>query len=178
MLSQLLIGCGSRRIRQVSLDGNTTFENVITLDLNPDHKPAIVHDLCDLPLPFGDDRFDEIHAYEVLEHTGSQGDYKFFFAQFSDFWRMLKPDGLICATVPWWQGIWAWGDPSHTRTIQLETLSFLNQPKYTAEIGVTAMSDFRNLYTADFDLVKAWRDDITLSFVLRAIKPSRIKTND
>lgn len=172
-MRQLLIGCGSRRIRTVSLDENTNFENVTTLDNNSSHNPDILHDLTVLPLPFEDESFDEIHAYEVLEHTGAQGDYKFFFAQFEDFWRMLKPDGLLCATVPWWQGVWAWGDPSHTRTIQLETLSFLHQPKYTAEIGVTAMSDFRHIYSADFDLVKAFHDQTTLSFILRAVKPSR-----
>jgi SAM-dependent methyltransferase len=173
MFRELLIGCGSRRHKAVSLDGTTEFLNVTTLDINPSHNPDVVHDLCDLPLPFPDECFDEIHAYEVLEHTGSQGDYKFFFAQFSDFWRVLKPGGLVCATVPWWQGVWAWGDPSHTRTIQPETLSFLHQPKYTAEIGVTAMSDFRNIYSADFDVVNAGHDDTTLWFVLRAIKPSR-----
>lgn len=173
MLSQLLIGCGSRRYRQVALDGNTNFENVITLDINSDHNPDVVHDLCSLPLPFDDESFDEIHAYEVLEHTGRQGDAEFFFDQFSDFWRLLKPNGTLHASVPWWQGVWAWGDPSHTRTIQPETLSFLHQPKYTAEVGVTAMSDFRYLYQADFDMICGHRDDVTFSFILRAIKPSR-----
>jgi len=172
-MRQLLIGCGSRRIRSVSIDGTQTFEDLTTLDVNDAHHPDIVHDLMNLPLPFEDESFDEIHAYEVLEHTGAQGDYKFFFAQFADFWRMLKPNGLLCATVPHWQGVWAWGDPSHTRTIQLETLSFLHQPKYTAEIGKTAMSDFRYIYDADFDIALAYHDQTTFSFALRAIKPSR-----
>ena len=53
-----------------------------------------------LPLPFDNDTFDEIHAYEVLEHVGKQGDYIFFFAQFSDLYRILKPNGLLVAMSP------------------------------------------------------------------------------
>lgn len=170
----LLIGCGSRREKIVSPDDTRAFRGLVTLDINPDHNPDIVHDLLDLPLPFDDETFDEIHAYEVLEHTGSQGDYKFFFAQFSDFWRVLKPKGFLCASVPRRDSVWAWGDPSHTRIIQLETLSFLHQPKYTAEIGLTAMSDFRHIYKADFDLVRATYTPHTTEFILQAIKPSRL----
>lgn len=174
MFRELLIGCGSRRLKQVCPYDKNTFENVTTLDLNPYHNPDVVHDLLNLPLPFDGETFDEIHAYEVLEHTGSQGDYKFFFEQFSDFWRLLKPNGFLCASVPRRDSVWAWGDPSHTRIIQLETLSFLNQPKYTAEIGVTAMSDFRHIYKADFDLIRATYTPHTVEFILRAVKPSRL----
>jgi len=35
----------------------------------------------------------------VLEHIAAQGDFEHFFQQFSDFWRILKPDGLFCAAV-------------------------------------------------------------------------------
>lgn len=176
MFRTLLIGCGSRRERTVSPDGNRAFRGLVTLDINPDHNPDIVHDLLDLPLPFDDETFDEIHAYEVLEHTGTQGDYKFFFAQFADFWRVLKPGGLLCGSVPRRESVWAWGDPSHTRIIQAESLTFLNQPKYTREIGVTAMSDFRYLYKADFDFIHAGHSEHTMEFILQAVKPSRITT--
>lgn len=175
-VKELLIGCGSRRIKLIH-GKHKEFQDVITLDINPDHKPDVVFDLTDLPLPFDDNTFDEIHAYEVLEHTGSQGDYKFFFAQFSDFWRILKPDGILFATVPMHNSVWAWGDPSHTRTIQKESLIFLNQPTYTAEVGVTAISDFRYIYQADFDIDYCQDDGNTLGFALKAIKPSRTTRN-
>lgn len=170
---ELLIGCGSRRNKLIHMPETPTFTNVTTLDLNPDHNPDIIHDLTSLPLPFPDDTFDEIHAYEVLEHTGAQGDYKFFFAQFADFWRILKPNGQLFATVPHWQNEWAWGDPSHTRVIQPESLWFLPQPHYDAEVGRTSMSDFRNIYKADFDITYRNITNTTFGFGLKAIKPSR-----
>lgn len=171
-MSELLIGCGSRRIKMIH-DGNPEFSDLVTLDINPAHEPDVVWNLTDLPLPFDDDTFDEIHAYEVLEHTGVQGDYNFFFAQFSDLWRLLKPDGKIFATVPSIKSRWLWGDPSHTRALPKESLIFLIQPQYDAEVGKTPMSDFRNIYKADFDIVHISEDENTLNFVLQAIKPSR-----
>ena len=83
MKRELLIGCGSSHRKNLTFDGTYEWSNLTTLDYNSDHNPDIVHDLCKFPLPFEDNVFDEIHAYEVLEHTGQQGDYKFFFEQFS-----------------------------------------------------------------------------------------------
>lgn len=115
--------------------------------------------------------FDEIHAYEVLEHCGRQGDFKLFFAQFREFWRILKADGYLCATVPDWRSVWAWGDPSHTRVINEGTLVFLSKAQYAAQVGVTAMSDFRELLTpADFQIVGVNHVHDQFQFVLRALK--------
>lgn len=172
-MRELLIGCGSRREKILSR-GSNSWVNLTTLDINPTHNPDIVHDLNELPLPFEADTFDEIHAYEVLEHTGRQGDAKFFFGQFSEFWRILKPDSVLCATVPHWQSPWAWGDPSHTRVIQIESLFFLSQPHYTERVGKSPMSDFRDIYKADFNLEWSKTDNGCFMFVLRAVKPSRI----
>lgn len=170
----LLIGCGSKRERLVLVDGIEEWDELVTLDLNPDHKPDVVHDLEELPYPFEDNEFDEIHAYEVLEHTGQQGDWRFFFAQFTEFWRILKPGGALVASVPHWAGKWAWGDPSHKRVINEGTLVFLDQEEYEKQVGVTAMSDFRFVYKGNFKIDQASLQqegkDATIFFVLRARK--------
>lgn len=153
----------------MSADGTKVWSDLTTLDYNADHNPDVYWDLMSLPLPFEDKQFDEIHAYEVLEHLGQQGDYKLFFAQFSEFWRLLKPNGHFLATCPSKDSVWAWGDPSHTRIMQLEQLVFLSQREYREQVGKTPMSDFRNIYKADFETVFQEDDGETIRFVLQAI---------
>jgi SAM-dependent methyltransferase len=162
------------------LSGRREWSHLVTLDQNADHAPDIVHDLERLPYDFaGDDTFDEIHAYEVLEHTGRQGDWRFFFAQFSELWRILKPGGLLAATCPSYRSMWAWGDPSHTRVLTSGSLVFLDQDQYRQQVGKTAMSDFRFCYRADFELARGQgpgtliEDEDCLQFIIRAVKPSR-----
>ena len=170
MKTELLIGCGSKWDKRLTCDGSKEWSSLTTLDYNPDHKPHVVWDLTQGSLPFEDNSFDEIHAYEVLEHTGSQGDYRFFFKQFSDFWRVLKPGGHLLATCPSKHSIWALGDPSHTRILVKENLVFLSQQAYADQVGKTSMSDFRNIYTANFEPSFVDEGEETFMFVLRAIK--------
>jgi hypothetical protein len=170
---ELLIGCGSateKRLKANPTDENT-WSSLTTLDYNADHKPDVVWDLmCPEVLPLEwENKFDEIHAYEVLEHLGQQGDYKLFFNQFTAFWRALKPNGYLLATCPSRHSVWAWGDPSHTRILQKEQLVFLEQWRYVA-VGHTSMSDFRSIYKADFKIIAAEEDDDSLKFILKAIK--------
>lgn len=212
---ELLIGCGSRRVKDRRLPSASLirrhqqappgsaypghsdpleyeFRSLVTLDINPDHRPDILFNLeridgevCnyiptpnfdeieyrtkDTP-PHEDDFYDEIHAYEVLEHIGRQGDYRKFFDQFAEFWRILKPDGFLFATVPSWNSEWAWGDPSHTRVIAPGTLVFLSQRQYREQVGKTPMSDFRWCYKADFETVFVREDNGAILFVLQAVK--------
>lgn len=173
MKRELLIGCGSRREKQIWSD-NREWSSLTTLDINSDHKPDVVWDLDKLPLPFRDSEFDEIHAYEVLEHTGRQGDWRFFFAQFAEFWRILKHGGVLFGTSPSRHSPWLWGDPGHVRVIQPESLVFLSQAEYTRQIGKTPMTDYRFCYRADFETVTAHDDGQQFSFALMAVKPSRI----
>lgn len=187
---ELLIGCGNSREKRVFIPGReyeTTppWKNLTTLDIDPECKPDIVFDLCSIgwqhvppphswicdPHEIPSNTFDEIHAYEVLEHCGDQGHHTLFFAQFREFWRILKPNGYFCATVPDYRSIWAWGDPSHTRIINAGTLVFLSQAQYAIQVGKTAMSDFRVLLgDANFDIVNSQTRGEQFQFVLRAIK--------
>ena len=171
MSRELLIGCGSRRNKDIGLfDGDSFGEDLVALDLNIEHKPTIVSDLSKASLPFANNSFDQIHAYEILEHLGSQGDYKFFFKEFSEYWRILKKDGLFFASVPNFDSIWALGDPSHTRVINRGTLIFLSQESYKQQVGVTKMSDFRHIYKADFRTIFKQEREDGFYFILQAIK--------
>ena len=170
MHRELLIGCGHNKRKVIATHKRRDWENLTTLDVNQLCNPDVIWDLCKFPYPFEDNAFDEIHAYEVLEHTGQQGDYKFFFDQFSEFWRILKPNGLIAASVPKWDTIWAWGDPSHTRVINDGTLVFLSQKQYKKQLGRTAMSDFTDCYKADFDIEDSEYKNDFFYFILKAVK--------
>jgi hypothetical protein len=170
-MAELLIGCGHTRMKRLGINGREGWTDLVTLDSNPDCKPDVIHDLDAIPYPFGSDTFDEIHAYHVLEHCGRQGDWKFFFAQWSELWKIIKPGGVFCGIVPHHSSPWAWGDPSHTRIISVESFTFLDQDSY-ADCGKTSMTDFRPCYKANWKLLhQQVTDDLQQIFILQAVKP-------
>lgn len=174
---ELLLGSGSARDRRISVNGRDGWSKLVTLDCVSSHKPDVVHDLNAYPWPFEDDAFSEIHAYELVEHLGRQGDAASFFQFFGEVWRILEPGGFFVATCPSYKSMWAFGDPSHTRVITSGTLAFLDQNEYALQVGDTPMSDFRDIWHRDLETVwadlKAEAEGSHLAFVLRAVKPSR-----
>lgn len=171
---EILLGCGSSRDKKLAWPGRENWLGLVTLDFADTHKPDVVHDIASLPLPFADDRADEIHAYEVMEHVGQQGDWRFFFDQWADIWRVLKHHGRFFGTSPHWSSAWAWGDPGHTRIMGAEQLTFLSQPNYS-QVGITPMTDYRFHYKADFDLIHSRVNEAQqYEYVLQAVKPSRL----
>lgn len=127
------------------------------------------------------DYWDEIHAYQVLEHLGRQGDAHAFFKHFEELWRLLKPNGYLVAEVPSRYSGHLWGDPGHARAIVAESLTFLDQGEYQRQIDGpertrTTMSDYRGIYHGDFKIVQQADNREHFVFVLQAIKPSRWST--
>jgi hypothetical protein len=190
---ELLIGCGRARKKLYTADPThprswRAPRGPVTLDINRSVNPDLWCDLNATPPwraqsrgdgPFHEmlgDYWDEIHAYQVLEHLGSQGDAHAFFAHFSEIWRLLKPQGYLVASVPSRFSPWLWGDPSHRRAILTESLVFLDQSEYIKQCDVphpTPMSDFRDIYRADFRIVAREDNRMDHVFVLQAVKPSR-----
>jgi len=166
----LLLGAGnSRKIRLQHSDEQRVAE-IVTLDFDPNCKPDVWHDLNYMPLPFKDNEFDQIHAYEVLEHIGRQGEWKKFFEEFSEYWRVLKPGGRLCGTSPSVGSRWLWGDPGHTRVISPECFVFLSQAEYKKQVGHTPITDYRHIYSADFEPLWLKDDGESFSFILEAMK--------
>lgn len=192
---ELLLGCGRSRTKKMpSVDGNPNWRGLVTLDIDRQCEPDLLIDISKIPwrLPsdpvrvainaihdfpvLGDSVYDEIHAYEVLEHLGQQGNAFLFFSHFSEIWRLLKPDGYLYATVPSRFSSWLWGDPSHTRVIAPVSLLFLDQAEYIRQLDgdrPTGMSDFRSMYSADLRTISSIDNGEVHSFVLQAVKPSR-----
>lgn len=156
-MKTLLLGAGTARDKRLHPNGGDDGRNfqdtdLITVDIEPSFNPHYIWDLNDMPMKmFEDNEFDEIHAYEILEHIGTQGDWVAFFDQFNEFWRILKPGGWFCGTVPWYSSVWQWADPGHTRVIAPGTLAFLDQDIY-AENDANWMTDYRSYYKGDFEV--------------------------
>lgn len=164
-MAQLLAGCGHRRDKLMGREGFEAWDGLVTLDLTPETGADVVHDLEVFPYPFEDGAFEEIHLYEVLEHTGKQGDWRFFFRQFDELYRILEPGGYVFATCPSMFSPWLWGDPGHTRAITPECLIFLDRSRYDCEN--TPMTDYRPYFKADFEVCGGSEDKDSFRFILR-----------
>lgn len=167
-MNELVIGAGNLKHKVLFFvqDGKE-FKNPTTVDIDPNCNPDILHDLNVFPYPFPDGEYDEIHAYEILEHLGTQGDWKFFFQQFKEFHRVLKTPGHIFITVPLWNGPYAWCDPGHTRVMPLNMFSFLSQKTYEIMVGNSAMADYRHYWDKNFDIIQYEEKEGRLYLVLK-----------
>lgn len=153
---QLLLGCGNRRDKLLYTTGQQEWDNLVTIDFDVNCNPDIIFDLTSLStgdkLPFEDASCSEIHAYDVLEHLGKQGDFVGFFTEFNEYHRLLKPGGTMHIIVPKHDSVWALGDPGHTRVMPLEMFAYLDQDFYK-QIGTTSASDYRGWWKNNLKLV-------------------------
>ena len=174
---ELLLGCGRTRDKRLMCPSNMAqaWLGLVTCDRDAEVEPDVVLNVETQVWPWEADTFDEIHAYEVLEHLGRQGDPELFFFTFADIYHVVKPGGYLAATVPSRFSPWLWGDPGHTRAILPESLAFLNQETYLQCDGAhpTAMSDYRGIWRGDFTIVRSDDDHRLHRFILQVVKPAR-----
>jgi len=155
----LLIGPGKNRIKAITFSGDdTNFSNDDTLtsiDMDPSSNPDFLMDLNEVfpdgKLPFNDETFDEIHAYNVLEHIGRQGDWKGYFKEFEEYHRILKNNGKFFILVPILND--AIADPGHSRFFHRNHFGFLNQNFYTLnKEKTTSATDYRWFWKKNFEI--------------------------
>lgn len=87
------------------------------------HKCNFVID----PLPFPNDYFDSLSAFDVIEHIPRQlfipekGLIYPFIQVMNEIYRVLKPNGLFLATTPGYPSLEAFQDPTHVNYITKST---------------------------------------------------------
>ena len=83
------------------------------------------------PIPYPDDSFDSVSAYDFLEHVprvlpdaDGAGTVFPFVRLMDEIWRVLVPGGLFYALTPAVPGIAAFTDPTHVNYISDQTHSY------------------------------------------------------
>lgn len=110
------VGCGRRKQ-----------PGAIGLDFFPLPGVDVVADLEKGALPFGDNSFDKIYAYHVLEHMVKLSDI------LAELHRIAKPGALIEVVVPYFSCVGAFGDPTHVRFFTYRTLEHFTDSRDDGE---------------------------------------------
>ena len=69
-------------------------------------------------LPFEDEEFEIVHSNQVLEHVPNM------IGLVEEIHRVLVPNGLMIAHVPYFRSSWAAVDPTHVRNFTLNSLDY------------------------------------------------------
>jgi SAM-dependent methyltransferase len=84
-------------------------------------------DLAVEPIPFGDDTFDFVTAFDFVEHVPRViylPARRFpFVALMDEVWRVLRPGGLFLSHTPVYPYSESFRDPTHTNIVSYETFS-------------------------------------------------------
>lgn len=117
------------------------------------------------PIPWPDDHFDSVSAYDFLEHvprvlpTADGRDTRFPFIELmNEVWRVLRPGGRLYACTPVYPGKAAFQDPTHVNIMTVDTHHYFVQPQRMA-----AMYGFRGDFVAR--RVQLTRPDPRMAFI-------------
>ncbi|MDD5190865.1 MAG: methyltransferase domain-containing protein [Dehalococcoidales bacterium] len=105
-MKQLNLGCGD--------DIKKGWTN---LDIASLPGVDIVHNIENLPLPFGDEEFDYILCKDILEHVD-------YIPILKDIHRILKMTGIVEIQVPHFTSMYSFGDPTHKKYFSATTFQF------------------------------------------------------
>jgi len=104
-------------------------------------------------LPFNNDTFDSVSAFDLLEHIprwerSIDGRIEFpFINLMSEIHRILKPGGFFVAVTPAYPSITAFQDPTHINFISTSTLDYFTGENPPAKsIGYGFVGKFEKLH--------------------------------
>ncbi len=91
-------------------------------------------------IPFADDHFDSVSAYDFLEHIprvlptpDGLGTRAPFIELMNEIWRVLVPGGRLYAQTPAFPHEAAFQDPTHVNVIAWDTYAYFAQPLLAAK---------------------------------------------
>jgi hypothetical protein len=108
----------------------------VNVDLVPTTKPDIVHDLDICPWPLPDDHFQEVRAFDVLEHLDD------VIAAMEEVHRVCCDGALVHITVPHFSSANAFTDITHRHFFSAASLDYFTGYN---ELGFYTDRRFRKL---------------------------------
>lgn len=96
-MNTLSVGCGRQPSRP----------NLIRLDKSAKLDPDLVWDLDQFPYPFDECSFSEVECFDVIEHLEDIP------KTLEEFYRILKPNGVLKITTPHFSCANSFVDPTH-----------------------------------------------------------------
>lgn len=154
------IGCGT--VPRNPFQANTQWGIDIREDLDNNVKSV---DLNINPIPFSDETFDYITAFDFIEHVPRViyvPDCRFPFIQLmNEVWRTLKVGGIFFSHTPAYPFRTAFSDPTHVNYITEETFQYFNN-----ESKLASMYGFNGA----FKVLEQYRTDSHLISVLQKTK--------
>jgi SAM-dependent methyltransferase len=120
------LGCGSKPRNPYGRSEVCAVDVVLPAGIDPDHFKRA--NLSVAPIPWPDDWFDSVSAYDFLEHvprilpTADGRGTRFPFIELMDeIHRVLRPGGRFYAVTPAWPRAEAMVDPTHVNFITEKT---------------------------------------------------------
>lgn len=104
---KLNLGCGVKHLPDAA-----------NVDANERCHPDVVHDLNCRPWPFGDNSFDEVLAYDVLEHLVDVP------AVMDEIHRVSQAKAIVRITTPHFSCANAFTDPTHRHQLGLKSFDY------------------------------------------------------
>lgn len=117
------------QILEVGSGPNRLFERSTTLDLSPDCRPDVLHDLNVTPYPLPSDRFDLIVCLHVLEHVDRLVEAT------GELHRLLKPGGRLFVEVPYFSSVFFFTDPTHRHAFSTRSFDYYVEGTSVAKFG-------------------------------------------
>jgi len=100
--------------------GRDIKEGYINLDFVDALGVDIVHNLEKFPYPFKENTFDFIYAQQIIEHLNDPEGF------IRELWRISKPGAKIFIGTVHFSSPIVWGDITHKRPYQSDTLNYFN----------------------------------------------------
>ena len=149
------------------------FEELYGIDLNPIQSDHFIYTQANLalePIPFGDNLFDCVSAFDFIEHIPRQllsldtGRSRLPLIELmNEIWRVLKPGGIFYAATPFYPSPAAFQDPTHVNFITSDTHNyFCGTSPYAKIYGFTGRFEilraepvlFKTTFTAERTVAK------------------------
>jgi SAM-dependent methyltransferase len=106
----------------------------VNLDRTSASSPDVVHDLDVRPWPFPDDRFDQVYAFDVVEHLAD------IVGTLEELHRICRDGASIEITVPHFSSGNAFTDPTHRHFFSRFSFDYFDE---THEFGFYSAARFR-----------------------------------